>query len=507
MVAHAAGTEGREERKAFDNRDDFKEAQAFEGSFSGYESNRLFLNRGGGRPFLEAGYVAGVAARTDGRATAAFDLEGDGRPDLAVLSLQDFRIYRNMIGPDAGQFVEFVLTDKHGGSAINAKVDVLVDGRRIVDQIRLTTGFHTQVLPRAHFGVGRAARIDEVQVRWPSGAKQSWRNLTPNQRYRLREGEAAVVKLNIPAWPDAVRPVAPATLTTALIVSNHQGDRIRMAPAGKPAIVNIWAPWCKPCQKEVPHLEQVHGTHAEWLNVVGLSAAPGNPAENEAFVKAHGLTYPNGVLTDEAAKVIFGADGELRLPTTLIFDNQGRLIRRFSRMVTQADLEGWIQNLKVGPSARDFARQRVILESQGDSGAALNALKSAAALAPKDVRPQVELARAALMLNENTLALSAVEAALRLSPANETVWQLYLDVLERVKTKESALRALERAPRTATLLIVRANLMASQGQPDAAIKLVREAIALKPDNISFKRQLADYLDKRERGFRPTKKTP
>ena len=264
MVAHAAETEGRDKRKAFDNRDDFKDAQDFVGSFSGYENNRLFLNRGAGQPFLEAGYVGGVAANTDGRATAAFDLEGDGRPDLAVLSLQDFRVYRNTLGPTAGHFIELELVDRLGRPAINAHIEVLVAGRKIVDKVRLTAGFHTQVQPRIHVGVGSATLVDEVRVRWPSGQIGRWRNIAVDQRYRLREGRSKVMRLAIPTWPESALPTTPMQISAALNIKDMTGTNIGMIPKKRPAIVNIWAPWCEPCKTEAPHLQHVYHAHADW---------------------------------------------------------------------------------------------------------------------------------------------------------------------------------------------------------------------------------------------------
>ena len=74
MVAQAAETESPEKRAAFTNRDDIKDSEEFFGSFSGYETSRLFVNRGPQKSFLEAAYPCGLGAQTDGRAVAAFDL-------------------------------------------------------------------------------------------------------------------------------------------------------------------------------------------------------------------------------------------------------------------------------------------------------------------------------------------------------------------------------------------------------------------------------------------------
>jgi enediyne biosynthesis protein E4 len=42
---------------------------------------------------------------------------------------------------------------------------------------------------RRHFGLGTAALVDEVEVRWPGGAIDRLRNIQANQRVTVVEGE------------------------------------------------------------------------------------------------------------------------------------------------------------------------------------------------------------------------------------------------------------------------------------------------------------------------------
>ena len=43
--------------------------------------------------------------------------------------------------------------------------------------------------PRLHFGLGPARRIDEIEVRWPSGRLDRYDGLAADATYLLREGE------------------------------------------------------------------------------------------------------------------------------------------------------------------------------------------------------------------------------------------------------------------------------------------------------------------------------
>ena len=142
----------------------------------------------------------------------------------------------------------------------------------------------------------------------------------------------------------------------------------------------------------------------------------------------------------------------------------------------------------------------MLLESQAIR-AAFIALQKSGRASPTEVRRQLELARAAVRRNESHIARRALEAALKVSPSNETVRQLYVDVLESIEPGDEALRLIEKALRTATLLVIRANLT-KRGVPDEAIRLMKEAIKLKPKQAELKQQLDEYIDKRSRGYRP-----
>jgi hypothetical protein len=41
--------------------------------------------------------------------------------------------------------------------------------------------------PRAHFGLGTARRIDRLEVRWPSGTVQEFKNVAADEHYLIDE--------------------------------------------------------------------------------------------------------------------------------------------------------------------------------------------------------------------------------------------------------------------------------------------------------------------------------
>lgn len=144
-------------------------------SDGGWEKNKLFMNDGGSA-FLEAGHLLGVALEADSRDMAAADLDGDGRPDLALTTFevwperkQTLRVFRNQM--EHGHWLGVRLSSKAGRSAVGAEVSVTAGGRRTTRPVVTGDSHRTQHPPVAHFGLGQGTLVERVEVRWPGGER------------------------------------------------------------------------------------------------------------------------------------------------------------------------------------------------------------------------------------------------------------------------------------------------------------------------------------------------
>ena len=112
----------------------------------------------------------------------------------------------------------------------------------------------------------------------------------------------------------------PPALPTGVLVP----PRVTLASLrGRPALVNFWASWCGPCEKEAPHLailsRRLHG-RATLVGVDWNDALAGA----RRFIRRYGWTFPN--LRDASGAVgnDFGLSG---LPNTFVLDSHGRIAK------------------------------------------------------------------------------------------------------------------------------------------------------------------------------------
>ncbi len=96
--------------------------------------------------------------------------------------------------------------------------------------------------------------------------------------------------------------------------------------SGEPLLVNLWATWCAPCIKELPTLE-VLGTRAGAPRVIAVSQDVAPRGSVEAFLDKNALRELESWHDPQMA--LAGALGAQILPTTILYDAEGKEVWRF----------------------------------------------------------------------------------------------------------------------------------------------------------------------------------
>ncbi len=150
----------------------------------------LYRNLGNGR-FADVTAEAGPAFQElrPARGLAVGDLDGDGRPEVVIVNMNRTPSLLKNQGVHQNYLSLALRGTKSNRSAIGARVTVEAGGRRQIDEVMSGGSFYSQNDLALYFGLGRAERADRIQVRWPSGAVQEWREVAANRRLLVVEGE------------------------------------------------------------------------------------------------------------------------------------------------------------------------------------------------------------------------------------------------------------------------------------------------------------------------------
>jgi len=156
--------------------------------------NSLFHNNGKGR-FVETTANGGEAFETpySARGVAFFDYDNDGKVDFVIGNAGDPPLLAHNENRGGNQFVNFKLVGtKSNRDAMGARLRLQAGGITQIREIAGGGSYLSQSDLRAHFGLGGAQKIDRLEVTWPSGAKQIFRDLAAGEFYLIMEGQSEI---------------------------------------------------------------------------------------------------------------------------------------------------------------------------------------------------------------------------------------------------------------------------------------------------------------------------
>ncbi|PYV95076.1 MAG: RNA-binding protein [Acidobacteria bacterium] len=163
---------------------------------SNYQEPRILYRNNRNGTFSDISNEAGPGITTamSGRGLAIGDLWNDGRIS-AVIS--------NMNAPpsllvnqvlSANHWVGIrVIGTKSNRDGIGARVSVKVGARTLVDEVRSGSSYDSNNDMRLHFGLGTAAKIEWVQIRWPNGSTERFSDVKVDTIDTLTEGSGSSV--------------------------------------------------------------------------------------------------------------------------------------------------------------------------------------------------------------------------------------------------------------------------------------------------------------------------
>jgi cytochrome c biogenesis protein CcmG/thiol:disulfide interchange protein DsbE len=111
------------------------------------------------------------------------------------------------------------------------------------------------------------------------------------------------------------------------------GQALDLGELGGPAVVNLWATWCKPCREELPAFQQVAAARDD-VRFVGINSQERGDAR--AYLDELGVTYDQFV---DARGRLAEELGAAALPVTVVLAADGTIAVEHLGPMSVSDLE------------------------------------------------------------------------------------------------------------------------------------------------------------------------
>lgn len=112
---------------------------------------------------------------------------------------------------------------------------------------------------------------------------------------------------------------------------------------GQGVFLNFWGTWCKPCEKEMPAMNNQYAEYKDQgVQILAINIAQSN-FEVQKFADQYGLDFP--VVIDRTKSVMntYNVDP---LPTTILVNPEGKIERIITGEMTEQDIATFMEQIK-----------------------------------------------------------------------------------------------------------------------------------------------------------------
>jgi peroxiredoxin len=175
--------------------------------------------------------------------------------------------------------------------------------------------------------------VDELQDQPVSGAELALTNLAAFAFYRhIRVSlDGPLYRAELVKLEDQAKTRAGADFT--LTDTNGEAWHLK-GLSGKVVLVNFWATWCPPCQREMADFQTLYNRFAN-QGLLILAVTGEDVGTVKRYLAKHPITF--GVVLDprDIAQRRFLVDG---LPHSLLYDRKGKMVAQFPGPLTTRQL-------------------------------------------------------------------------------------------------------------------------------------------------------------------------
>jgi len=135
----------------------------------------------------------GLADVISGRGLAVGDLFNDGKLDVVINVMDGHPVLLRNVSPDKNHWLELMLVGgpKSPRDAVGATVYLTASGMKQRADVVSGGSYASTSDPWPHFGLGQATKVDDIEVRWPSGKVEHFTVPGVDRILTMTEGSGA----------------------------------------------------------------------------------------------------------------------------------------------------------------------------------------------------------------------------------------------------------------------------------------------------------------------------
>jgi len=165
---------------------------------AGYAQRKLLYYNLHNGHFADVSFQVGpgISEPSTSRGAAFGDFDNDGDVDVVVNTVNDYPQLLRCDSKLENNWIKVrTIGTKSNRSGIGARVRCVTHpagetkAHQQIDEVRSGGGYFSQNDLRVHFGLGKAEKVDVLEIRWPSGQVDTLKDVKVNQVIYVKEGE------------------------------------------------------------------------------------------------------------------------------------------------------------------------------------------------------------------------------------------------------------------------------------------------------------------------------